>query len=338
MATFAYPVNGTLREVGQVLLPQLTMDDLAFQIMPIRDEDASLLMWEQMDDFIGLQQIRGLNGEPPKVQPVGAKSYIMQPGVYGEYLDIDEKQITERRQLGTWDAPIDVGDLVAVKQRQLLGREIDRIRYIVWTLLTTGIFSVNDVKGGVAHTDTFSLGTSSGSDWSTVATATPLADLRAVQLTGPAQGTDFGSGSLAVVNRQTANYLLANTNAADLGGKRTSGLANVLSMGEVNTLLTGEGLPNIVVYDKGYKNDAGTFTRFVPNDKVVVVGVRPAGAPVGEYLMTRNANNPNSAPGPYDMVEDTMEQNKPPRYIRVHRGHNGGPVIYYPGSVVIMSV
>jgi hypothetical protein len=116
------------------------------------------------------------------------------------------------------------------------------------------------------------------------------------------------------MNRQTANYLLANTNAADLGGKRTNGLANILSMGEVNTLLTGEGLPNIAVYDKGYKNDSNVFTRFLPNNKVVVVGVRPNNAPVAEYWMTRNANNPDLGPGPYSVVADTMDEKKPPRY------------------------
>ena len=338
MATFSYPSNATLREVARVFQGQLTMDDFLFEIMPVVDQEADILMWEQRDDFFGLQQIRGMNGEPPKVQPIGHKMYMAQPGVYGEHSDIDEKMLTQRRRPGTFAEPISVDDLVSERQEHLLGREIDRIRQIGWTLLTTGTFSVAHPNGAVAHTDTFALGTYAGSDWSTPATATPLADFRSIQLLAPAQGTSFDAGAVAVMNRQTANYLLANTNAADIGGKRTQGLANIMTLNEINMLLTGEGLPNIVVYDKGYKNDAGTFTRFIPNDKAVVVGVRPAGAPVAEYVMTRNANNPDLGPGPYSMVEDTFDQNKPPRYIRVHRGHNGGPVIYYPGSIIIASV
>lgn len=338
MPTFAYPQSAAMSEVAQVLQPTLTRDDILFQIMPIATQDSNLVMWEQMDDFIGLQQIRGVNGQPPKVQPVGQKAWIVQPGIYGEHTDIDEKMLMERRKLGTFNGPISIDDLVSQKQNQLLSREIDRIRYIGWTLLTTGTFSVAHPNGAVVHTDTFSLGAYNASTWGTVATATPLADLRAVQLLGPAQGTDFGAGSIVIVNRTTANNLLANTNAADIGGKRTSGLANILSLNDVNTLLTGEGLPNVVVYDKGYKNDAGTFTRFIPNGVAVVVGVRPAGAPVAQYIMTRNVHNPDLAPGSYSLVEDTFDTNQVPRYIRVHQGHNGAPAIMYPGSVVIMDV
>jgi hypothetical protein len=337
MATFVYPSNAVLTEVAQVLVPRLTQDDLLFQIMPMRDVDADVIMWEQMDDFVGLQQVRGINGQPGYVKATGAKTWMIQPGVYGEYALIDEKMLTARRQYGTFGTPINISDLVTQKQNQLLQRRLDRIRYIGWTLLSTGTFSVAAPNAAIVHTDTFSLGTATFSDWSVVATATPLADLRALQLTGPSVGTDFGPGSMLVVNRQTANYLLANTNAADLGGKRTQGLANIMTLTEVNALLTGEGLPNIVVYDLGYKNDAGSFTRFLPVDKAIAIGQRPAGAPVAEYLMTRNANNEDLSAGPYMMVEDTFDQKKPPRQIKVHDGHNGGPAIYYPGSIVVAS-
>jgi hypothetical protein len=53
--------------------------------------------------------------------------------------------------------------------------------------------------------------------------------------------------------------------------------------------------------------------------------------------MTRNANNPDLAPGPYMRVIDTGEI-VIPRSIEVHDGHNGGPVIYFPSAVVVMSV
>jgi hypothetical protein len=76
---------------------------------------------------------------------------------------------------------------------------------------------------------------------------------------------------------------------------------------------------------------------FIPNNKVVVVGTRPAGQRVGEYRITRNANNPDLGPGPYMKVVDNGED-KVPREIDVHDGHNGGPVLYYPGAIVVMSV
>jgi hypothetical protein len=53
--------------------------------------------------------------------------------------------------------------------------------------------------------------------------------------------------------------------------------------------------------------------------------------------MTRNANNPGMAPGRYQKIIDRGE-NEVPRKIEVHRGHNGGPVIYFPGSIVAMTI
>lgn len=335
-STLIYPSNASLTEVAQVLTPTMTMDDILFDIMPIENVEADILMWEQMDDFIGLQQIRGINGQPSRVVAVGAKTYMVTPGVYGEYAAIDEKQITGRRQYGTFAQPISIADLVAEKQRQLLSRRIDRIRYIGWTLLQTGTFSVAHPNGAVVHTDIFSLATYNASTWGTVSTATPLADFRALQQTGPAQGTDYNGNSYAICNRKTANYLLSNTNAADIGGKRTSGLANILSMAEVNSLFLGEDLPQLKVYDKGYKNASGTFTRFLADNIVVCVGQRPANAPVAKYLMTRNANNPGFAPGAYMKV--VANEDEVPYEVKVHDGHNGGPVIYYPGSITIMDV
>lgn len=335
MPTYAYPSAAELRVIEQEKLPTLTLADPIFTILPVEETDDDLLLWEQGDNYTGLQQIRGLNGEPSRVVQVGARSYMMRPGVYGEFIRIDEEQLTRRRQWGTFGTPINIADLVMRAQDQLLSRRIDVLRYIGWTLLVTGTFSVANPNGGLPmHTDTFSLQTFDATvSWATVASATPLADLRAIQLLSRGRGVDFGAGATLYVNRVTANYLLANTNAADLGGKRTAGLANIMSMGEVNTLLTGEGLPNIAIYDEGYLDASGTFVPFIGDLTGVLVGRRTSGASIGNYRMTRNANNPNLEPGAYTKVIDKGE-NEVPRIIDVHDGHNGGPVLYYPSAVV----
>jgi hypothetical protein len=339
LATFAYPVNSELTEIAQVKTPVLTMDDPLFDIMPINNHDTDLVQWEQRDDYIGLQQLRGINGEPAQVKAIGGKLFQAQPGVYGEFLDIDEKQLTSRRKYGSYSDPIDISDLVLEKQNQLLNRRIDRLRWIGWTLLSKGIFSVALPNGSIAHTDAFPLQTQTRIvAWTSFATAQPLNDFRAAQLKARANGVYFDQRAKAFCNRVTVNNLLQNTNAADLGGKRTQGLANMLSLSDVNMLLTGEGLPNIVVYDEVFKDDTGTVVPFIADNVVVIIGARRNGDPVAEYMMTRNAQNDDLGPGAYMMVEDTMAANKPPRYIKVHDGHNGGPAIYYPSSIIVMSV
>lgn len=339
MATYTFPTSAELLEIEQELLPLMTQDDPIFELFPIEETDSHVLKWEQEDNYIGLQELRGLNGAPPRVKKTGLKQYEMVPGVYGEYEPIDELELTARRQIGTFGDPVNLTDLVQRAQRKLLHRRLARQRYILWTLLSTGTFSVSTTApGGVAHTDTYSLQTSAGSDWSDKPNATPLADFRAVKLLQRGKGVSFGSGAKAFMNQTTANLLLGNTNDDDFHGRRQNGLSTINNLKEVNTLLMGDDLPEVVVYDEGYLDSTSTFQLWIPNDKVIIVGKRPSGTKLGAYRLTRNANNPTLGPGPYTQVIDKGETNGPPRIIEVHDGHNGGPVIYYPGGVCILSV
>lgn len=345
MADFGYPSNAELALIEQDKLPRLIADRPIFQDFPIVTADAALVMWEQRDNWTGLQQARGLNGAPPKVARIGASRFQMQPGVYGEQLDIDELELTTRRAYGSFASPVAIDDLVMEAQDLLLGRRLDRIEAIIWTLFTSGTFSVPGPNGAIVHTDTFSLQTYAASvAWTTSATATPLANLRAIQLLARGHSVNFGAQAKIYMNRVTANSLLANTNTNDVAGRRTGGFGTFNSIAELNTLFTMDDLPNVVVYDEGYLTEGsvvssppyGTFTPFIPNGTAVVVGKRPGGAPVGQYKMTRNANNPGLAPGAYMKVIDLGETTVP-RSIAVHDGHSGGPAIMYPTAVVTVS-
>lgn len=340
MAEFTYPTNAELREIAQDLLPRLAADRPVFDFMPIEEPDAFLVMWEQEDSYTGLQQIRGLNGSPPKVQRVGLKRYQMQGGVYGEYIPLDETELTVRRQYGTFATPVDISDLVMRAQRQLLVRRLDRIETILWNLLATGTFSVPGPSGAVLHQDSFTLQTFTAVvPWSTVATATPLADLRAVQILARGHSVRFDRTAQLFVNQITANTILSNTNSADLFGRRVSGLATVNSIPQLNELLTMDNLPNIVPYDMGYLQDpaipggTSTFVPFIANGTGVVIGKRTDGAPIGNFQMIRNANNPDLGPGAYMKIIDRGEI-QVPRSIEVHDGLSGGPAIWFPSAVV----
>jgi len=350
---FVFPSSAELTKIAQLKMPRLTADRPVFDFFPMRNDDNYLVMWEQQDNYTGLAQVRGLNGEPPKVNRIGARRYQFTPGVYGEHKQVDEFILTTRRQYGSFGNPIDIADIVTGDQDHLLERERDRVESIIWTLLTTGTFSVPSINGGVIHTDTLPLQTfSSAVTWSTTGTATPLADLRAIQLLNRGYSVNFGAASKIYINRVTANRLLSNTNQSDVAGRRTGGFGTFNSITEINTLFTMDDLPNIVVYDEGYQQTvagaynptnvnptsgtsvvAGNFVPFIPNGVGVLVGQRPAGQKIGEYLMTRNANNPGLAPGSYTRVFDRGEQ-QVPRQIEVHQGHNGGPALYFPSAIV----
>jgi hypothetical protein len=336
MPDFIYPSAVALRQVSQELAPRLAANRRAFDILPLNNVDDDLLIWEQRDNFIGLQQIRGINGEPTRVKLTGGKRYSMSPGYYGEYQIIDEMQLTRRRPWGTFTGAIDVGDLVLEAQQKLLQRELDRQELIVWTLLATGTFSVSD-GAAVLQTDSYTTQTfAAGVPWATIATSTPLADIRAIQLKSRGYSVNFGAAARMYMNRTTFNALLSNTNAGDLGGRRGAGLSSINGPAQLNELLAMDDLPAIVVYDDGYIDETGTFQLFIPNNKVIVVGARRDNDPVGEYRITRSAMNPDMGPGSYDKVVDDPDE--VPRTVIVHRGHAGGPILWHPAAVVVATV
>lgn len=340
MADFIYPADTELTMIAQTLLPNLEANRLPFSagFFPIRTVDEHYLEWEQRDNYTGLQFARGLNGRPSLVRPIGGVRYQVEPGVYGEYEVIDEREMTLRRPWGVFNGPIDVTSLVSEKQEHLLQRRLDRIEKICWDLLVTGTYSVPAANGAIAHVDSFPTQTfAAGTPWGTIATATPLRDLRTVQLLSRGYSVNFNSSSRIYMNRTTAIALLENQNPDDLGGRRT-GLATMgNNMAGINELFTLDDLPNIVIYDNGYLDEAGLFRLFIPNNKAVLIGARRDGDPVGEYRMTRNINvdGPGGAGAYTKIIDRTTEV---PRTVEVHDGHSGGPVLYHPSAIVVLTV
>ena len=341
MATYTFPSSAELREIEQDKVPLLIQDDPLFEMFPIVEVNEHLLIWEQFDNFLGLQQWRGFDGAPMNVKQTALKQYEMAPGVYGETEIISEQELTIARVPGTFGDPIIFDRLVALRQDKLLLRRLQRIRWIGWTLFTTGAFTVASPQGGTVHTDTYNLQTfSAGTAWSTPATSTPLADIRTAQLKARGHSVVFDASAKLFMNRKQYNRMIANTNTSDLFGRRSAGLQTINNVGQLNELLTGDNLPNIVVYDEGYFDDSATFQQWIPDGTAVLVGRRTTGVAIGEYRLTRNANNPGGAPGAYTVVRDMGAEigGRTPRQLLVEDGHNGGPVVFFPSAIVIMSV
>lgn len=342
MATFTYQTNAELNEIAQDKLPRLESNRPIFEIMPIEEKDTSVIMWEQQDNYTGLQNLRGINGALPLIAQTGSKSYIERPGYYGEGELIDEIQLTERRQRGTFATPINVQDLIAEKQDKLLQRRLDRIEWLGWTLLCTGQFSVFTKNGALAHQGAYTVQQFTATvPWATSATATPLADMSAVKLLGRGHSVSFGAQSTAWMNLKTFNTLRTNGNNVDMYGRRTAGLGTFNNIGQINDLFMGDDLPTVRIYDEGYLADGtGLFTPFIPDATVLVTGKRPAGQPIAKYIMTRNANNPALAPGAYMYVSnhtgEDADGNAPS--IGVFDSHNGGPALYFPSALTVMHV
>lgn len=337
MPEYLYPTPTRLQLIDAEIMDQLTFNDPIFARFPMVPVDSHVLIWEQRDNFTGLMQARGLNGEPPRALLPGLKRFVVEPAVFGEFILLDEMRITQLRRAGTLNEQVDVRTMVLEAQQNLRHRHVQRVRQILWNLCTYGWYKIYDHAGTEVATDVIPLRTYSPlALWSSASTATPLADFRNVQLLGRGAGSNFGSGAQAFMNQVTANYMLSNTNAADLYGRRSAGLSTLNTMQLVNQLWAGEGLPVINVYDDGYQNDSNAFVNFIPDGYVIVFGRRDTGERIGQFSITRNANtSPPGQPAPYAMVN---ESTKPPKTIRVDSGFNGAPEVHFGNSIVVMKV
>jgi hypothetical protein len=336
LVNYLYPTTRELREINPEKIQDLTRNRPTFSIFPTTTSELWTLEWTQRDSWRGFQQLRGLNGEPSYVKMIGERAFSAKPGVYGEFMTVDETMMTLRAQQVPSGQPVDISSLITERQDYLNFREIELQEFIHWKALLDGQFTFVGPTGAT-YGDQFPIQTATFTDWSVLATATPILDLMGLKVLSSGKSISFGSGATIYMNSVTLSYLLRNQNPLDLGGQlaiASGGVKPNKSLAEVNTLLQGFNLPSIVEYDEGYVAEAtGTFTKWIPNDVVSIVGQRTNGDRLGEYRMVRNAQNPNMAPGRYEEVIDHLG-NRIPRLIEVHRGHNGGLVIFYGSAIV----
>lgn len=349
---YIYPTTVETRSIQQEYISRDREQRLGLKLMPIVEKNVGKIRWSQKDTYGGLQNLRGLDGRPTRVARVGWTTYEYEPGVFGEFGVVTETELTNRAQnFDVLTTPIDVGDLVLEQDELLVQRENDRIESSIWTLLTTGTLQIlldgpNGTQYGVNDAYTFQQYTPLVG-WSNAGSSTPLVDFQNIQQKGYAAGrsVNFGAGAVAYCNQVTLNRLLNNQNAADLAGRRNDMGATLNNLVAMNTYFSKQNLASIEVYDQGYYTapplKGGVFKKFIPDGILVVIGQRPGGVPVGNYVMTRCGPN-NWKPGSYRKVIDRANgingEVRIPPTIEVQRGHNGGPTIYYPSAVLVMNV
>jgi hypothetical protein len=271
-----------LQQIEPDLVARGAAGRVGLDIMPVREVNAGEVRWSQQDNFYGLQALRGLDGAPTRVQRVGAKTYSYEPGVFGEFVDITETELTRRAgysPTGDGDRRVRHGGGRRPAAHQSRVRP-DRSDHLV--LLTTGTFSIKlDGPTGiqVGFSDTFAIQTfTAGVTWATSRNgdADPQLPGRAAARHGRGHSVDLGAGAIVYMNSVTSNRMLNNANAADLAGRRITAGNTPNNLGDVNRYYAAQNLPQVQVYDGGYQTvptvgaTVGPFVKFIPDGKAVV--------------------------------------------------------------------
>ncbi len=342
MSTYVYAQNAELSMILQDKMPVLTLNDPLFSLMPIRSKDVARVVWDQRGNYVGLTSARGYDGGYGRVNREAVSRFGVDPAPYGDQKIMSEDWLTNSRQAGSFGNAIDLTEGQAGDQDHLITRMVQRLKQVGWTLFTTGTYSVLGPMGQLIMTDTFNLTPFNVvTPWSTVATSTPLLDLRNAKLRHRGHSVSFGKNARLFLNSQDVNSLLSNTNGNDLGAKRVLTVnagAQPMTLADVNRYLLEADLPQVVEYDDSYLDDSGTVQMFIPQGYGVLVGARDYGDPVAEFIFTRHADliraGANLATGDFSNVYFDFEMRKNPARGISTLAFNGAPAFYFPSAIV----
>ena len=328
-----------LRKVMAVKIARPPASRLGLKLLPVQDRNETQLVYERPRVNRGVQGARGVNGPTSPAKLPGYDQFRVEPGYFGDHYLINEQSLIERRTIGDWMRFDSTGEQTGKASDLLTQRYYDRVELNIFTMLLTGSLVVSAIGGQVVYQDIYPILKFTASPlFSDAANSAPLAFLRSTLATlETGVSVDFRGGTL-LMSRNTLNLILANTNAADIGGKRFEVGQTLNSVAELNDLLLANDLPTVELYDEGYfpEPEGTAFVKFLPLGKIILLGKRTDGEQIGEYTQTRAAQNPNSGPGMWLAVRD--ERDRAPARIIIECGHNGGPRIFYPEAVAVLTV
>lgn len=327
-----------LREITRQKLPVKMEKRGLLKWFPMVTVDETELIYEQRGILKGLQAARGLGGQNGPAKRPGVSQFKVSPGYYGDDYVITEADLVKLREVADWNTIYSYQKHMADASELLMERFLNRVELSCAQIMTTGGFTAGNVATGQQfHQDVYNITQfTPGTLFSDAANSTPLAYFRTVVATMTlGKSVSFKNGAL-IMSRPTLNLILANTNANDFGGKRLEVGSTINSLEGLNRYLLADDLPPVELCDEDYYADGSTTaTRYITNGKIVLIGRRDDNAVIGEYRLTKAAQNENSKPGEWFSTED-RRMYSPPK-VTFSMGHNGGPVIYHPEAIAIIN-
>lgn len=301
--TLSYPTNHQLDTVVQEYVVQ-TENFRGAEILPETEAMTQKVRWDEKDTDRGMTAPHVMGTDTKIDKRPGSKTREYEPIPFKESDVMKENEILRARELGTLNQTIDLNRAVGEMVKSRMDKTKIRVEWLRWNTLR-GAIAVNE--NGVKVDETFPVQNYNVvNDWDNFANATPLKDLNAIKLMFRGTGAS-AKGAKIWMNQTTANWMLENQNENDLKGFQNSNYVNLaFSIEEINKILTSRGLPTIEVYDEFYIDENGSTQLFIPDAEIVVVGARPGGQKVGDFVSTPSLHrqkNGVAAPGYFSILE-----------------------------------
>lgn len=347
MITYKYPTNVALDMVTQEYVAQ-TEKMRGEQLMPFEDTQTQTVQWDELDSERGMTAPHVMGTDPKIDTRPGSKLREFEPIPFKETDLVKENELLKARAFGTLGGVVNITEVIS----RIAKARVDKNRIRAeWTRWQAMLGQLTMFENGVRVNETFPIQEYTPTiAWDQRATATILRDTNAIKNMFRGTGASI-RGAVAIGNSTTIARILENNNPNDLQGFRNENFKNTnYDVTETNKIFAARGLFNLEENDEGYIDENGNFQTWLPDGKLLIIGKRPAGQPIGKWLMTptlHRQKNGMPAPGMFEIIEvngmpstgsvtvnmQQLGQHKNPK-IEVTGGVYGGPVLYYPRSII----
>lgn len=298
-----------------------------------------IISWDIIGAGGGMTYATTLGANPRMVKMTALKTKAMRTAYWKEFIRLDEEDLLNVRNVGTKFMQRAAEMLVMQAVNRLDNRLFTRMEWLIWQMFS-GTLTLNE--NGVVRTINYEIPggnvVTASPLWSDTANAKPVIDLQTWSQKFGDLGTELEK---VMINTQTATYLAQNTSVQTL----VRNYSTVLQIGVNNVgrlIMELAGVPGTIeIYDKGYKNDSLTYTRFIPNGKAYLFAKNPGDqGPFAEFISTPSLYNggiSGATGGRFVRTKDETDNMHKAHY-DIMMGIYGLPVMYHPEWVIVATV
>ena len=347
--TYRFPTNVALDMVTQEYVAQ-TEKMRGEELMPFEESMTQKVQWDELDSERGMTAPHVMGTDPKIDERPGSKLREFTPIPFKESDLIKENELLNARQFGTLGGVVDLNAMCGRIAKARVDKNRLRAEWTRWQAMR-GQLTISE--NGVSVSESFPIQQFTPTiPWSDRAGSFILRDSNAMKRMFRGTGASI-KGAVAIGTNETISAIVENYNPADLGNFHGSNYSEATySTEDVNKLLSKRGLFALEELDEneGFIDESGNFQTWLAPGELIIIGTRPKGQKIGGWKMTPTLHrtvNGMPAPGMFEIIKVNdqpsngsqmvnmiqLGQDENPK-IKITGGIYGGPVIYYPRSII----
>lgn len=288
--TYSFLESMALSLIERDRMLALSAETTLGEIMPLGFQVGDAVSWDQRDSVTGLLPGKGLGSPLPVGNVTGGKRRSVPASYFGKQIPVDVRKIVSGGEMGTLGDQINIDDEVEVSLLELqyqlrMMQDLQRGQ-----LLSQGTYTVYDKDENALQTyywdeyDNRYLALTGNARFTESTTCKPINSLR-MMIDTYFRGTGYAANTKRakmLMNSKTASVTLASD---EIKAYRMGGGNSLVSTDEWNEKFSD--FPELRTVEGGAHLRAGTFSPYIPDGLIVIVGAHDSrGAVCGGWDIT----------------------------------------------------